>query len=242
MHYWAPEVYEVGGTFYLFSAWQKKQEGVRGSQHLCVLKATDPLGPFTVVNDDMGPGNDPTLYLDAKSGKYYLIHNNGFGNMTAHEMLPDFSGFADEGTRLFDRTDPGVTWSKGGPTEGAETWVTPTGKLLVLWSSFCEGDSAKFAQMGYENMDYGTAIAYNEAGDIHGPFRQENELITPPNMGHVNLFERLDGQLMLATHYPDDDANDLGCSCPIFFEVRYDPGKDTIRADCEAFLREHPDP
>lgn len=82
-------------------------------------------------------------------------------------------------------------------------------------------------------MDYGTAIAYSENKGIFGEFKQENRLITPPNMGHVNLFTSLSGQLILATHWPDDDTNELGCSTPVFFEMAYNPDMDTIRVKCK---------
>ncbi|WP_137657185.1 family 43 glycosylhydrolase [Bifidobacterium moukalabense] len=221
--YWAPEVYYVNGAFYMLSAWKNAER----PQTLCILKAEHPLGPFHVLNDDLGMGNDPTLYCE--NGVYYMIHNDMQDHMMAHPLKEDFSGFAGDPIPLFARTDADVTWSKGGPCEGAETFVTPTGKLLILWSSFCQGDSDKFRKMGFIDMDYGTAIAYSESGSIFGRMRQENVLITPPNMGHVNLFETFGGQLMLATHWPDDDDNALGCSTPVFFKVQYDQDQDTIR-------------
>ena len=225
LNYWAPEVYEVNGTIYLFAAWGNNSNEI--VQHICVLKADNPLGPFQVVNDDMGIGNDPTLYRE--DGKYYLIHNDSATHMQAHLLSDDFSSFAGESIPMFSREQEDVTWSVGGPTEGAETFVTPTGKLLVLWSSFCKGSSKKFESMGFHDMDYGTAIAYSESGSVNGPFKQENTMITPKNMGHVNLFYALDGSLMLATHWPDDDNNELGCSTPIFFPVDYLEKEDTIR-------------
>lgn len=227
--YWAPEVYEIKGSFYMFTAWTAPGR----QQRLCVLKAEDPLGPFKVVCDDLGPGNDPTLYQEGD--KYYLIHNDGSDHMQAHLFNSDFSGFVGEAIQMFDRTDPDVTWAVGGPTEGAETFVTPTGRLLVLWSSFCRGSSKKFAAMGLKDMDYGTAISHSDNG-LQGPFVHEDRMITPANMGHCNLFYRLDGQLMLATHWPDDDNNELGCSTPIFFPVNYDAEKDTLTVDTAGFV------
>ena len=43
-------------------------------QHLCVLTADNPLGPYTILNSCLAPGNDPTLYEE--DGTYYLIYNN----------------------------------------------------------------------------------------------------------------------------------------------------------------------
>ena len=235
-NYWAPEVYEIKGSFYLFSAWTDR-DLTRGPQHaedlssqkLCVLKSASPLGPFSILNGRLGEGNDPTLYQ--KDGRFYLVHNDGFTHMMVHELSEDLSHFISEPVEIFDKDDSNVTWSKGGPTEGACTFTTPSGKLLVLWSSFCEGHSEKFRKMGFEDMDYGTAIAFSNSGSIYGPYEQENVMITPPNMGHVSLFRRFDGQLMLAAHYPDDDNCELGCSYPVFFPVNYDEKNDTLRVD-----------
>lgn len=228
-NYWAPEVYAVNGSFYLFGSWSVPDT----EQILCVLKAEHPLGPFHILNDRLGTGNDPTLY--EAGGKFYLIHNDGFRVMLATELSTDLSHMAAPSVELFSREDENVTWSVGGPTEGAETFVTPTGRLLVLWSSFCQGHSKKFAEMGFVDMDYGTAIAYSPSGDVHGPYIHEDEMITPPNMGHCNLFRALDGQLMLATHFPDDNENEFGCSNPIFFPIEYRPELDSLRIDPKAF-------
>lgn len=237
-NYWAPEVYEVNGKFYMFSAWTNEDLAMdEMQQYLCVLSSDDPLGPFQILNGNLGPGNDPTLYEEA--GTYYLIHNDGKSHMQARPLSDDFSSFAGEPIQLFDRTDPDVFWSVGGPTEGAETFVTKTGKLLILWSSFCKGSSKKLAEMGYPGMDYNTSIAYSDNGSIHGKFYQENVLLTPPNMGHVNLFYSLSGQLMLATHWPDDNENELGCSTPVFFCVNYNEELDTLRVDANSFLEEN---
>ena len=246
-NYWAPEVYALNGSFYLFAAWASKaalaasQPMGEGStpesrQRLAVLKAAHPLGPFAVVNADLGPGNDPTLYEEG--GRHYLVHNDGFTHMQAHLLREDLSAFEGPAIPLFSREDPEVFWSVGGPTEGAETFVTPTGRLIVLWSSFCRGSAKNLAAMGFPDMDYGTAIAWSEGG-IRGPFHQENRLMMPANMGHVNLFTALDGRLMLATHWPDDNTNALGCSTPVFFPVEYDADADTLRVLTEDAMRKY---
>ena len=230
-NYWAPEVYEIDGKFYMFASWTSAptEGGIRSPQTICVLRADDPLGPFRIHNDRLCPGNDPTLY--EKDGRYYLVYTDCKVTMLAAEMTADLSGFAGESVSLFSRTDPGVSWSVGGPTEGAETFVTKTGKLLVLWSSFCKGHSKKFAALGLKDMDYGTSIAYAPSGNIYGPYQHEDVMLTPPNMGHCNLFYGLDDQLMLATHYPDDDENEFGCSNPLFVKVDYREDIDSLRID-----------
>lgn len=102
-NFWAPEVYEIDGIFYMFASWTSGRRG----QRLCSLKASSPLGPFEPICDDLGPGNDPTLYHQA--GHYFLIHNDGSSNMQAHQMSEDFSQFVGDSVCLFDRTDSNVT-------------------------------------------------------------------------------------------------------------------------------------
>ena len=234
-NYWAPEVYLVNDAFYMFASWTSTptEMGLMSPQTLCILRAETPLGPFKIVNDRLCTGNDPTFYQ--KDGKNYLVYNDTIDTMLARELREDLTAFVGEPIRLFSRLDPEVTWSVGGPTEGAEVYETPTGKLLLLWSSFCRGHSRKFAAIGLKDMDYGTAIASSQSGDIRGPYAHGNTMLTPPNMGHCNLFTDLDGQLMLSTHYPDDNENAFGCSNPIFFPVCYDAEGDTIFIDKKEF-------
>ena len=47
------------------------------------------------------------------------------------------------------------------------------------------------------------------------------------------------GRLMLATHWPDDNTNALGCSTPVFFPVEYDADADTLRVLTEDALRKY---
>lgn len=89
-----------------------------------------------------------------------------------------------------------------GQRSWAETFITPTAGCWYYGPLSVRGNSKKFEEMGFHGMDYGTAIAYSPSGDIRGPYIHEDKMITPPNMGHCNLFYRNDGQLMLATHYP----------------------------------------
>ena len=231
-NYWAPEVYHINGRFYLLGSWGIPEQ----SQTLCVLTADTPLGPYRILNDRLGRGNDPTLYC--QDGVYYLIHNDHMGRdeeMFATRMKEDLSAFDEEPVRIFGRADPGITWAVGGPSEGPATFVTPTGKLLLLWSSFCRGRSKKFEAMGFHNMDYGVSISSPEHGELHDRYIHEDILLTKPNMGHCNLFRRFDGQLMLSTHYPDDDSNAFGCSNPIFFEIHYVEELDSLRIDPAQF-------
>jgi len=76
MWFWAPEVYKVGETYYMYYS---------ADEHICVATATSPLGPF--VQEEQLPikedkGIDNTLFID-DDGKPYLI----WVRITDHEEI-----------------------------------------------------------------------------------------------------------------------------------------------------------
>lgn len=227
--YWAPEVYEIDGTFYFFGGWSHPSI----EQRLCVLTAENPLGPYTILNSDIAPGNDPSLYQE--NGKYYLIYNNPDGRGTEHyvpgmyyaEMTDDLSRIVGAPVHVFDHDAEGLDLNiTGNMPEGWETYVTPTGRLIIMWSGKTEGY-------------YSSSLAYFDDG-LTGDFSFSNEFFTPFNMGHNNFFYRADGQLMMTTHYPNDyDRNKGEFAHPIFFEVNYNAERDTLVLDTDAFYAEY---
>ena len=228
--YWAPEVYEIDGTFYMFAGWSHPSV----EQHLCVLTADNPLGPYTILNSCLAPGNDPTLYEE--DGTYYLIYNNPDGMGTGHyvpgmyyvELTDDLSRTVGAPVHVFGHDDEGLDLAMGGNMpEGWETYVTPTGRLIIMWS-------------GHELVGgyYASSLAYFDDG-LKGGYTFSNEFFTPFNMGHNNFFYSVDGQLMMTTHYPNDYDNEQGFAYPLFFKVNYDAEKDTLVLDTEEFFEEY---
>jgi hypothetical protein len=65
----------------------------------------------------------------------------------------------------------------------------------MLWSSFT-------------TTGYAVGIATSDSGKLAGPWRQSPEPLFADDGGHPMLFRRLDGQLMLALHQPNNTPNE----------------------------------
>ena len=225
--YWAPEVYEINGSFYLFAGWSHPSV----EQRLCVLKAKNPLGPYEILNADIGPGNDPTLY--EKDGRYYLLYNDPDGlrtgehykpGMYCNELTDDLSRFRSPRKWVFDATEKELTLGiVSRMPEGWETYTTPTGRLIIMWSGRTSNGNW-----------YASSLAYFDEG-LDGKISFSNEFFTPFNMGHNNFFYSIDGsRLMMATHYPDNDHPH-----PAFLPVNYDAEKDSLTVDTKGFMEKY---
>ena len=228
---WAPEVHKYNGKYYLLATinsdivWKKRKEGWpdytwRGTQ---IFHADSPEGPFkpfskfvTTPTDWMAL--DGTLWVE--DGKPYMVFCHEWGQtedgtMEAAELLPDLSEMASLPQTLFYGSAP--DWStgiepspdspKGYITDGCFLYRTKTGKLLMIWSSFSNGD-------------YAIGIAESATGSVKGPWRQQEKPLFVKNGGHGMIFRTLDGALKLILHQPNSplgaerakiyDINDTG--------------------------------
>lgn len=228
---WAPEVHKYNGKYYLFATinsdivWKKRKEGWpdytwRGTQ---IFHADSPEGPFkpfskfvTTPTDWMAL--DGTLWVE--DGTPYMVFCHEWvqtedGTMEAVELLPDLSAMASLPQTLFYGSAPdwstGIEPSPGSPkgyiTDGCFLYRTKTGKLLMIWSSFSNGD-------------YAIGIAESATGSVKGPWRQQDKPLFVKNGGHGMIFRTLDGALKLVLHQPNSplgaerakiyDINDTG--------------------------------
>jgi hypothetical protein len=55
---------------------------------------------------------------------------------------------------------------------------------------------------------YTTGVALSESGKLAGPWKQQAEPIFTADGGHPMLFKRLDGQLMMILHSPNQVPNE----------------------------------
>lgn len=224
---WAPEVHRYNGRYYLFATinsdieWKKRREGWypyrwRGTQ---IFHADTPEGPFrpfsqfvTTPMDWMAL--DGTLWVE--DNKPYMVFCHEWvqtddGTMEAVELTPDLSAMASGPQTLFCGSAPG--WStgiehspglpKGYITDGCYLYRTKTGKLLMIWSSFSNGD-------------YAIGIAESVTGSVRGPWRQQENPLFVKNGGHGMIFKTLDGGLRLILHQPNSP---LGAERARIFEI-----------------------
>jgi len=226
---WAAELHYYKGKYYYFATFTNRSvniDTVRGNvieRRAChVLVSDKPDGPYIPMKDSIylppdKPTLDGTFWVD-KDGIPYMIYcyewlQNWNGTIEKIELKPDLSGTIGEGQVLFRASDS--PWSKDFDengnivphrvTDGPWLFLTQTGKLGMLWTSWAFSD-------------YTQGVAYSASGTLEGPWVQENEPITPPNYGHGMLFRTFDGQLLMSVH-SHKKINGRTIRIPHLFEV-----------------------
>lgn len=215
-NYWAPEVHEYDGNFYLFASFKK--EGVcRGTQ---ILKASSPLGPFLLHSE--GPVTprdweclDGTLYVSEDRTPYMVFCHEWLqikdGTICCVELSKDLKKAVKEPVVLFSASQaPWVKPAKNQDcfvTDGPYMYKTEDGTLLMIWSSF-----------GKEG--YVQAIARSDNGDILGHWKQDERLLFEKDGGHGMIFRGLDGERYLTLHSPNRSLEER----PVFYKVKEEKG------------------
>ena len=200
-NYWAPEVHEWNGRFYMFASF--KADGVcRGT---AILVSDTPRGPFVPHSD--GPVTpreweclDGTFYV-SRDGRPYMVFSHEWvqavnGEIYAMPLNDTLSAPAGEPKLLFKAADaPWVVGTKHEDgsvtyvTDGPFLYRTKDGTLLCLWASF-----------GREG--YAEGVAVSASGEIDGRFGQAEPLFEKDG-GHGMVFRALDGQLYMTLHSPN---------------------------------------
>ena len=218
-HYWAPEVHEYNGAFYMFASF-KNPDIRRGT---AILRSESPMGPFVPHSDGcITPADweclDGTFYV-SREGKPYMVFCHEWvqvpdGEICAIELTADLKAPAGEPKLLFNASE--AKWCKeyrgsdgehGYVTDGPFFWRTQDGTLLCLWASMSEGG-------------YTQGLATSDNGEIDGKFIQTDTLYTQDG-GHGMVFRALDGQLYLTLHCPNGNSLER----PIFLPIREEGGR-----------------
>ena len=209
MHFWAPEVHQYHGKFYMFVSF-KSETACRGTQ---ILVADTPKGPFTLHSD--GPVTprdweclDGTLYID-RDGKPYMVFCHEWlqvkdGEMCAVRLSDDLKQAVGEPFFLFRASEP--DWALKDKTEfvtdGPWMYRTASGKLLMLWSSS--------AANGYVE-----AIAYSDNGDVTGRWQHQKQLLFDQDGGHGMIFTSKEGKLFFILHNPNNSPMERPVILPL---------------------------
>lgn len=212
---WAPEVHCLDGKYYLFATinsdveWRKADPGFakflfRGTQ---IFHADSPEGPFEAFSPETHTpydwmALDGTLWVE--NGKPYMIFCHEWvqmsdGTIDIVALEDDLSAPKGSPVRLFNAS--AAPWARpicndrnNNPcyvTDGCFLYRTKTGKLLMIWSSFTEGNN------------YAIGIAESTTGSVLGPWRQQEQPLFMKNGGHGMIFKRLDGQPCVVLHQPN---------------------------------------
>lgn len=217
--FWAPEVHQYRGRWYLFVTVTGEAAGANtgvfdsgGFRGTVVCVADRPDGPYALLSD--GPIVSPdlltldgTLFVD-RAGRPWMVYCHEWvqtidGTVEAVPLKDDLSAADGEPILLFRGSD--AAWSTGsytgsynGRPVNARTYVTDgtflfydeAGGLCTLWSSFDKGV-------------YLTGVARSASGRIDGPWEQADRPIFTDDGGHGMLFTTREGQLTLALHQPN---------------------------------------
>lgn len=196
-NYWAPEVHEYKGRFYMFVSF-KAPDICRGT---AILSADSPDGAFVlhsrgIITPENWECLDGTLYL-SESGVPYMVFSHEWvqttdGEICAMRLTEDLRAAAGEPFLLFKASE--APWvkphSEAYVTDGPFLYRSPEGQLNMIWSSF--GDNG-----------YAVGVARSDNGDVTGRWIQDKTPLPIKDGGHGMIFQTLDGRTMLALHSPN---------------------------------------
>lgn len=234
---WAAELHKHNDYYYYFATFTNYADSVgtfkgarleRRASH--VLRAKSPEGPYEPISDELIlPADkltlDGTLWIDT-DGKPYMVYcwewlQNWDGTIEKIELTPDFAASIGEGKVLFRASES--PWSReivegierpNRVTDGPFLFRTGSGRLGMLWTS-------------WRYKDYTQGVAYSESGTLDGPWIQQAQPITGPNIGHGMIFTTFDGRTLLSAHTHREDAQGRYIRIPHFYPV--DLSGDTLK-------------
>ncbi len=228
---WAPEMHLYKGKYYLFltidtnekfseqwTDWRPRV--VRGSQ---ILVSESPEGPF-VPFEDQSTLPPEMMTLDAtlweENGVPYIVYAHEWvqisnGTIEYMELKPDLSATVGEPKRILRGSDGPwacITEKEGAYiTDGPYLKLMNDGRLMMIWTSFCEGI-------------YKMGVSFSESGKLSGPWTHQAEPVYDEHGGHGMLFETFEGKLMTVLHSPNNRN-----SRPRIFELEYSNKKLKIK-------------
>jgi GH43 family beta-xylosidase len=226
--YWAPEVAEEAGRFYLYYSMATEA----GDEHhrLRVATADSPGGPFVdsgkLLMPDQGFSIDPNPFRDPKTGQWYLFfatdyiedepHGTGVAVVKMKDMLTA-EGPAKMVTRATQdwqiyergRMHLGRTW---------EAWYTVEGPCAILHDGryWCLYSGGRWSTEGY---GVGFAVAEHPMGPwrddfaVHGPVVLKGIAEKVIGPGHNSITLAPDRQSELVVYHAWDETRSLRRMC-----------------------------
>ena len=221
--FWAPEVYEYNGAFYMFTTYYSRSRSHRGCS---VFRADTPAGPFVEISSGHVTPNgwdaiDGSLYIDGDGTPWMVfVHEwtsmpNGIGAMTAAKMSDDLTHFISEPIQLFLASD--APWAKSGVTDGCFMYECENGELIMLWSSF-------------DSHGYAVGIARSDNGGLDGNRTHDKDPLFSKKIypeydgGHPMVFTSIGGKKYLSIHSPNT-ATTIRNEKPVFIPFTEKDGK-----------------
>ena len=198
--FWAPEVYERNGRFYMFYS-ANSDSGYRG---IGVAIANSPLGPFfdgpvNPITPDDRDYLDPHLVTDP-GGAHWLFYNDdwpaiGTETLYLQRLANDLTHAVDDAIPLI-RADA-ADWIK--PFDSKEHNIAGR---IIEGACLVVGDKGTHYLMCSTNGESGYCVGYFTAPALTGPYESRGLIIR--NGGHNSVFLGPDGQsLYTAYHSPN---------------------------------------
>ena len=199
--FWAPEVHEYNGKFYMFASFKSSRR--HRATHILVSDCPD--GQFEPLTDDpVTPKDweclDGTLYID-KKGKPHIVFCHewtqvGDGTICSMELSEDLKTAVSEPKLLWKASDYSETvdviaTQNSKVTDGPFLYRLKNGKLICIWSTFTEN--------GYSEI-----VSRSDNDDISGRWVADKIPLSARHGGHGMIFKTFDGKMMFVMHCPND--------------------------------------
>lgn len=227
-HYWAPEVFEYKGSYYMFATFKG---GIGEDRGTAILKAEFPEGPYKEhsIGHVTLQGHeclDGTLYVNKEGNPYIVFCQEWtemyYGSIKALPLKEDLSGvLSQEPIIIVDTEKDSIPWIrkmvdprvyKDGYLTDAPFFVETNETLFMLWSSY----SVK-GYGGDGSGGYVIAVCESPGKHIQGPWIHNKTLLLDENTGHSSVFTNLEGELYLISHTNDTMH---GQEYPVIFRLR----------------------
>lgn len=223
-NYWAPEVHKYGDYYYLIATYRSASTAHKG---VTIMRSASPEGTFKEITcGHVTPKEwdciDGTLYIDRKGEPWLVfVHewtctDDGVGRMAAMRLSDDLTHAVSKPIELFRADEP--DWACGNRvTDGCFMQRLGNGKLVMLWSNFCDDG-------------YCEGIAESDNGEIDGKWLHHSELLYKKGIhgeydgGHGMIFSDYDGNEYLCLHSPNTPTKERE-EVPMILPVSEESGK-----------------
>lgn len=192
--FWAPEVYRIGDTYYMYYS---------ADEHICVAEARSPLGPF--VQKEKRPmleerGIDNSLFIDGDGTPYLFWVRFRQGNeIWMARLEKDYKTVVPSTLRFCTRM--WQKWERIWPAVNEGPFVVKHKDVYYL----------TYSANSYESPMYGIGCA--TARKITGPWRKydDNPVLQSPDglvgVGHHAIFRDRKGRLRVVFHSHYDEGH-----------------------------------
>ena len=193
--FWAPEVYEVNGKFYMYYS---------ADEHICVATADSPAGPFTQSKKEPQIADekciDNSLFIDDDGTPYLFFDrfNDGL-NIWVAELEKDLMTIKKE--TMHPCIHVSQEWEEVWPRVNEGPFVIKRNGLYYM----------TYSANSYESPFYGIGCA--TATDLMGTWTkyEENPLLQKPGelvgVGHSATFTDKAGKLRIVFHAHKDKSS-----------------------------------